>query len=318
MIKNRFAGADFADSDDDVAVQKVTKTQKKKEERKVTEQKPIKINAGKMQEGGFEVVSKEPTAARPTTAGGRGGARGGARGGERGNRGRGGRGGARPVRMDADGNMIGAGDKPRERRPFTGKPREEGHPMDRQSGAGRGNRPENKRDGHGKGNWGDKEDKTYKKKGEAGEEEEKVEEKKEEEPKVTVKTEVIGVSMDDFFAGRERKTKAEARAAEGIKGAKIVEVKSEKVHQTTVQQNTYLKGAIAVTADQKVAELTGFASVADRDDEDGRGGRGGRGGARGGRGGNDRGGRGGNDQKGGRRQNPRQSLRKTEEDFPSL
>jgi hypothetical protein len=176
MIKNRFAGADFADSDDDVVEQKVNKTQKKKEERKITD-KPIKINAGKMQEGGFEVVSKDPTAARPTTAG-RGGDRGrggrGARGGDRGGD-RGGRGGARPVRMDADGNKIGAGDKPRERRPFTGKAREEAHPMDKQSGTGRGRRPENKRDGHGKGNWGDNEGKAYKKKG-AEDEEEKVEE----------------------------------------------------------------------------------------------------------------------------------------------
>jgi hypothetical protein len=318
MNKNRFEGAQFDDSDDEVVAQKTTKTQKKKEDRKITE-KPIKVNTTKMAEGGFEVVSKDPTAARPQTAsrGGRGGERGrGGRGGRGGDRG--GRGGApRPVRMDADGNPIGAGDKPRERRPFAGKPREEAHPMDKHSGAGRGRRAENKRDGHGKGNWGDKEEVAYKKKGEAGEEEEKVTEKKVEEPKVIVKEEIVGVSIDDFFAGKDRKGKAEARATEGIKGAKVEQNQGEKVHQSTVMQNQYLKGVAAKTADVEVAKLTGFGSIADEDFSgdnrgdrgDRRGGRGGRGGARGGA---------ADAQKGGRRQNPRQALKKTEEDFPTL
>lgn len=225
MNKNRFAGADFDDSDDDVAVQKTTKTQKKKEERKISD-KPVKVNTTKMAEGGFEVVSKDP-AAKTTTEGSRGGR--GGRGGERGGRGgrggdRGGRGGRGGTRRDADGNLVGAGDKPRERRPFTGKAREEGHPMDRQSGMGRGRKPREQKDGHGKGNWGDKADTEFKQKGTPVEEEEKVvEEKKPEEPKVIIKEEVIGVSMDDFLGGRSRLNKKEAREAEGVKGAKVAE-----------------------------------------------------------------------------------------------
>ena len=44
MNKNRFAGAVANDSDDEVQ-QKVTKTQKKKEERKITDKAPPKIKA---------------------------------------------------------------------------------------------------------------------------------------------------------------------------------------------------------------------------------------------------------------------------------
>jgi len=64
MNKNRFAGAFGEDSDDDVqAVQKQTKTQKKKEDRKITE-KPVavatgKVSESKMTEGGFEFVKKD-------------------------------------------------------------------------------------------------------------------------------------------------------------------------------------------------------------------------------------------------------------------
>jgi len=97
--------------------------------------------------------------------------------------------------------------------------------MDRKDGTGRGRRPD-KKGGAGKGNTGLSEEVLYKKKqlpGEEGaEEEEKKEEVKKEEvpeePKVTIKTEVIGVSMDDFFANRDRRQKAQARDAEGVKG----------------------------------------------------------------------------------------------------
>jgi len=212
--KNRFAGAAIDDSDDEVIDQKTTKTQKKKEERKITEKvAPVmKVNASKMAEGGFEVISKVGDAPRPSTAN---------RGGDRGGRGRGGenrpRGAARPARegkvtrLDSDGNPIRE-EGQRERRPFTGKPREEAHPMDRQSGTGRGRRPENKRDGHGKGNWGDSEDKLYKKKGEEVEgavlaevpevAEVKEEKKVPEEPKVIIKEEIIGVSLADYMQNK--------------------------------------------------------------------------------------------------------------------
>jgi len=236
MNKNRFAAAVADDSEEEV-VKVVNKTQKKKEERKITDKLP-RVNKEAMADGGFEVTDS----ARPQTAsrGGRGGRGGEGRGGERGGRGgrggnRGGRGGAR---LDADGNPIA--NQNRERKPFAGKPREDAHPMDRQSGTGRGRRAENKRDGHGKGNWGDRADVTYKKKGEEGEavaSEEKKEEAKEvkpEEPKVVVKTEVIGVSMDDFFQNRQKLGRAQAREAEGIKGQKVEALASEKVKQSTV------------------------------------------------------------------------------------
>ena len=56
QAKNRFAGAAFDDSDDDVHVNK-TKTQKKKEEKKISEkpQTQVNFNPRKMAEGGFEV-----------------------------------------------------------------------------------------------------------------------------------------------------------------------------------------------------------------------------------------------------------------------
>lgn len=304
MQKNRFAAAGFDDSDDDVPQQK-TKTQVKKEERKITEKKAPKANATVMEAGGFEFVSNTQEKGAEPRRGGRGGRGVASRGGQYS---RGGRGGARPVRMDADGNKVGAGSNARERRPFTGKPREDAHPMDRQSGTGRGRKPQNKRDGHGKGNVGQRDDVAYKKKTdeqpaeETPAQEEQKEAPKEEEPKVIIKEEVIGISMDDFFANRQRVGRKEGREAEGVKGSKVLANESEKVKQSTVLQNQYLKGSVAKVPDSNVATMTGFGSVAD-DDE--------RGDRKGGRGGRD-------NQRGGRRQNPRQALKKTEEDFPTL
>jgi hypothetical protein len=183
-----------------------------------------------MAEGGFEVTD---AGRAPATRGGkdaaRGGERGGrgGRGGERGGRGRG---GDRPktaiVRTDADGNPLA--DTRKERQPFRGKPREEGHPFDRRSGTGRGRRPEDKRDGHGKFNTGDKETVTYKQKKSVPEEapaetpvEAPVEEKKVPEPEPVVEMETIGYSMEEYLANKNFKGKKEARAAEGIKGAKV-------------------------------------------------------------------------------------------------
>jgi hypothetical protein len=218
--KNRFAGAAFDDSDDEPAKVVVNKTQKKKEERKIAA--PVKINASKMAEGGFEVTETN----RAPTRGGRGGAmRGGdrgGRGGDRGGRGRGDRPRTAAPRLDADGNPIRQERK--ERQPFRGKPREEAHPYDRKSGTGRGRRPEDKREGHGKFNTGDKETVTYKQKGTVGEdgEEAPVEEKKVAEPEpVVVEMETIGYSMEEYLANKMFKGKKEARNAEGVKGAKV-------------------------------------------------------------------------------------------------
>ena len=116
---NRFAGVDFGDDSDDLDMKvQQTKTQKKKEERKITEKvasKAPKVNATKMAEGGFEVQTDQRGGNAP--ARGRGGGDRGRGGADRGRGGRGGRGrgGAdgerqRPrtaaPRLDADGNPI--------------------------------------------------------------------------------------------------------------------------------------------------------------------------------------------------------------------
>jgi hypothetical protein len=142
-----------------------------------------------------------------------------------------------PRRMDADGKPLG--DRPHNNKRFEGKPREEYHPMDKKDGTGRGGRrPYNKRDGEGQRKR--EGDEAYKKKGDT--EEAKVEgeaaevkavEPKVEEPKVITKTEVIGISMDDFFQGRQMLSAKEARAAEALK-VKTTENNQEKTHQSTV------------------------------------------------------------------------------------
>ena len=191
QAKNRFAAAGAFDDSDDEPVQKQTKTQKKKEERKVepASTKP-KVSNKKMEEGGFELAhqSEKP---KPQ----RGGAQA-ARGGR-------GRGGDRPrtaYRTDADGNKIGNDRK--ERQPFRGKAREDAHPYDRRSGTGRGRRPTDKKDGAA-GN------RAYKKKGDeeqvAASAEKKEEEKVAKEPEVTetVIEERIGFSLEEYFADKK-------------------------------------------------------------------------------------------------------------------
>lgn len=164
--KNVFAGM-AADSDDEFEAKPMTKTKVKKEERKITEKepaaaaKPVKVNESKMQEGGFEMANMggKKSGGRPQT--GRGG-----RDGDRGGRGRGGRGRGRGerdgvVRTNEQGDPVFDPAK-REGGRFQGKPRGD-HPFDRQSGAGRGTRkPDEKKGGYGRGNWGGKPDQRYK------------------------------------------------------------------------------------------------------------------------------------------------------------
>lgn len=254
--KNRFAAAAANDSDDEVAQHK-TKTAIKKEERKITEKKP-KVNVQAAAAEGFEVVQKEGERGGEPRRGGRGAARP-----DTAKQGRGGRGGARAVREDADGNKIGGGSNAEKRRPFTGKPREDAHPMDRQSGMGRGTRkPHFKKGGAGKGNIGVAGDVQYKKKGEEGEEEAKGEtketkeepkEEKKEEPKVIIKEEVIGISIDDFFANRTVKGPAQARAAEVVQKKDLKLNDQQKEAQVTQQASGYQKNAYAKTTDAQVA-----------------------------------------------------------------
>ena len=259
-----------------------------------------------------ETAKKQPRQERPrTNAGERGDNRRGGRGGDRGGRGgdrggRGGRGGRRALETDAEGNPVV--DRPRrERQPFRGKPREDAHPYDRKDGTGRAHRGD-KKDGHGKGNWGGaKDDKVYKKKGEETEERAAEEETKEEAPvkkappKQEYVEEILGYSLDDFMKDKTVVGKKAERASEGIKGQKVVANDATKVKQTTIQQNQYLKGAVAKTTGENALAL----GLTGDDEERGYGGN------RGGR--NQEGG-----QRGGRRGNAKQALRKTEEDFPSL
>mmetsp|Transcript_40564 Transcript_40564/g.61826 ORF Transcript_40564/g.61826 Transcript_40564/m.61826 type:complete len:290 (-) Transcript_40564:188-1057(-) len=289
MQKNRFAGAAFDDSDDEpVVVQKQTKTQKKKEERKITEAKPVKFNANKMAEGGFEVVNKDTKESKPAAPKGRG---------ERKPR-------AEGTRIAYKNDAEGVQHKERkERQPFRGKAREEGHPYDRRDGTGRGRRPD-KKDGHGKGNWGDKPEVSYKKKNDEEEKKEepveKKEEKKVEEPKVQIIEEVLGYDLDEVLAQKTAVSKKQAREAEGIKGAKVQALEGEKEKQSTLVASSYGQG---VTTNDGNKELFGFAA-APEDEDDRRGKRGAP--------------RQAAPQKGGRKQNAKQALKKTEEDFPSL
>lgn len=178
--KNIFA-AMADDSDDETFEPKpMTKTTKKKEERKIAEKEPAaakapKINESKMAEGGFEVTDAKNKGRRPQT-GQRGGGEG-FRGRGRGEGGRGGRGrgeggnratDARPrtgvMRVNEHGEEVLDPDRKQGGR-FQGKPRD-AHPFDKQSGRGRGTRkPDDKKGGAGRGNWGNKPDRAYKQAG---------------------------------------------------------------------------------------------------------------------------------------------------------
>lgn len=149
----------------------------------------------------------------------------------------------------------------------------------RRSGTGRGRRADEKKDGHGKGNWGDKP--TYKAKKEEATEEEKVE-VKEEKPVVEekpVEYEVIGYSMDEVLAQKAFAAKKAARQSEGIKGTKVQEGELKTAEKAaTLKANSYAKDTLAKTADPN-AVLFGFGDASRREDDSApRGGRGGRGG----------------------------------------
>lgn len=302
------------DSDDDTRLQvqqKITKTAAKKDARKIAAPKKAEETADAFfaatrssaaAEGDFDQV-QAGRQARPATRGGAE-ARGGR--GERGGRGRGGAGrggaGGRPrtaARTDGDGNPVGG--ERRERKPFAGKAREEAHPFDRRDGTGKARRGD-KKDGHGKGNWG--KDGVYKKKEEEGTAEKPAEqeapaeeEKKEAEPEYV--EEILGVSLDDFLGGKQQVGPKAGRAAEKL--SQKVEAAGDKQKQSTVQQNAYMKTIHAKTTTENSVLL---GVQADDDDV---------------RGGDRRGDRAGNAaQRGGRKQNAKQALKKTEDDFPTL
>lgn len=298
MNKNRFAGAAAFDSDDEVpvAVQKQTKTQKKKEERKVSD-KPIKINVSKMAEGGFDVVTKDKKEeGRPTTAGRP----------KRGNPN-----GPKPQqggrRQAANNEAAGVDAKPRrERKPFQGKAREDAHPYDRRSGTGRGRRPTEKKDGHGKGNWGDKPDGEYKKKGAATEEAkpeavEEVKEEAKEEAKVEVIEEIIGYSLDEVRAQKATVARKQARASEQIKDKITGDQFTKTEKASTLRENQYKMQVHAKTGNAEAALLGFGGSTEERQGSRPTRGRGGAQGPR----------------QGGRK-NARQALKLTDQDFPAL
>ena len=180
----------------------------------------------------------------------------------------------------------------------------------RRDGTGRGRRPD-KKDGHGKGNWGDKPDVTYKKKGtdeEESKEPKKAVEEEQKVEKVKMITEIIGYSLEDVVGQQKTVAKKEVRKAEGITGTKVESNTTEKLHQSTLLQNQYQKDTLATQTDVNNV-LFGFGNAKDEEEE-----------VRGDKRAPKRGGREGGQQaqKGGRRQNPKQSLKKTEDDYPTL
>lgn len=187
--------------------------------------------------------------------------------------------------------------------------------MDKQSGMGRGRKPNDRKGGAGKANWGEREDVTYKRKREQvkgedgevkepkeGEEEEEakveapVEEVKKEEIKEEVVEEILGVSLADFRKDRNYGNRAEARAAEGMKDKKAEIATADKIKQSTVQKNEH--GAAGFSAGGQEKEFLNFIGNDPVEEETGREGRDGR---RGGRGGRGRGGGAEGGQRGGRR-----------------
>ena len=118
--------------------------------------------------------------------------------------------------------------------------------MDKHSGYGRGTRkPDEKKGGVGRGNWGEKPDRAHKrghldeglpdatiptKLGSTTEatadEPPKVEENKEAE-EVTEEI-ILGVDLDDFLATRQTREKAKARDAEGLKGVNVQQSDKQK------------------------------------------------------------------------------------------
>ena len=116
------------------------------------------------------------------------------------------------------------------------------------------------------------------------------------------------------MANKQMGGKKAARKAEGLQN-KVLERKDEKEYQVTKQQNTYMKASMGKVVSEN-QNLLGFGEIKDDDDENpnyadrgaGGAGRGGRGGRR-----NQEGA-----QRGGRRQNAKAALKKTDEEFPTL
>lgn len=164
---------------------------------------------------------------------------------------------------------------------FWGKARD-AHPYDRQSGAGKGTRkPDDKKGGHGRGNWGDKPDQAYKR-GQVddsvpdvaiptkivtpAEVAEEAESSKGLKIKVAaaapVEEEVVvGVDLDDYLKGREVREKVKAREAEGLKGVKVLKVEDLKIEkQSTFERK---EAALKVSKKQSGRELLGFSGADD-------------------------------------------------------
>ena len=319
MFKNIFAGMG-GDSDDETVElqQKMTKIQKKKIQASTKAPTKNAEEGGDLKNfgvgglggvGDFETTKKQDRTRTAAKGGERGGDRQRGEGGNRGRGGdrprtaRGGRGGkdrggftgdsSRQNRTDAEGNVI------RDRKPRQPREKHEGKDdkfgekrFDRQDGTGKARRERKPRAG----------EETYKKKGEEGTPKQPVEEeKKEREPKIQYREEVVGYSLDEVLAGRTFGTKKEARATDGVK-AKTQANDRTKEYQVSKQQNQYQKNATGKVVNENQA-LLGFGAKhldRDEDEEEPRQRR------------NQEGGR------GGRRQNPKQALKKTDDDFPTL
>ncbi len=270
---------------------------------------------------------------------------------EGGRGGRGGRGrgrGDRPPRQTEEGEVVEGGDEGiadterkervdfegKEQR-FQGKPREQWHKYDRQSGTGRGRGLP--KGGHGKGNWGDQNDEVKgqteapeespKKPTEEGEvpaeevktaeEEEQKEEEAQEEryrdaPEEKEEEEEKGLTFQEYLAQKKKATfKKEARKPEELKKTGIEKVEAQRDKVESINSNLRNNELYnASTAKSENANLLGFQGGDDEFvfEERRRGGRGGRGGFRGGKG----------PQKAAPRRGGLQTLRVDENDFPSL
>jgi len=296
----------FADPEDIAAAAAVkaseTKKAAPKENKKLVVKPKVEQNNNRDATGEeeFERIEGRRTqtaSRRGGERGGRGGDRGGrGRGGDRGGRGRGGDRGGRGRGDQVQGRGRG-GDRPQTgaregQRRFQGKPREEAHPMDKKSGTGRGKRDERK-DGHGKGNWGT--DKAVAEDGKkiVDEEEKKddvTEEKKEEAKPIDIEEKVeevlevqeVGITLDDFLAQKQASSKGllSAQAAgrsHGKQTTKGIEVsEAEKRRITTIDSKLTGKDVYAVTRGDG-ADFLGFSSKDEDDFTTGRPAAGGRG-----------------------------------------
>lgn len=302
-FQNTFAA--FADKDDEPVAPVQRKAAPKEEKKVVVKVKKANVTAAEAQEGFETVERKQPAGAQRGRGdqaqrgrggergrGGRGG-RGGDRGGDRG--GRGGRGGRPRTGLPAEEGTadVERAERGGQRERFQGKAREGAHPFDRKDGTGKAHRE--RKQGHGKGNWGkDKpeqvgaQEETKDEVPEKKEEEVKpVEEEKKEEPEQPEEEVYVGKTLDDYLAEKQATSKgllAQKNTREHEKVTdKNLQAQEVDFGGRVAQRNNKLAGRDTYTLSRGTgAELLGFSGGKDEEEFEssrpsrGRGGRGGR------------------------------------------